>query len=86
MSRSRRSRRGRRARPRPAAPPATDSPAQAAAPELQAHAAASANPTPRRPPVRASYPHIGGELRRVLGVSVASFGLLVLLIVVDRMQ
>ncbi len=85
MSRSRRSRRSRRGQPRPTAAPATDSP-PAAATEREEHAAAAASPIPRRRPGRASYPHIGGELRRVLGVSLASFGLLLLLIVVDRMQ
>ncbi len=40
----------------------------------------------RRPSVITSYPHVGGEILRVAGVSLASFGLLLLLIAVDRLR
>lgn len=86
MSRSRRTRRGRRARPSPPAAPAAGSSAQSATGE---RAAFAAPPVAARPVVRSrrtTYPHIGGELMRVLTVSIASFGLLVLLIAVDRLR
>lgn len=86
MSRSRRTRRGRRAGPRAPAAPAAESAAESQAPERAAPAAApvTASPVPRAR--RTTYPHIGGELVRVLTVSIVSFGLLVLLIAVDRLR
>lgn len=44
----------------------------------------TASPVPRSR--RTTYPYIGGELIRVLMVSIASFGLLALLIAVDRLR
>ncbi len=85
MSRSRRTRRSRRGqparRPTPAAPPTTGTQLG-----LGATDSATTRPAPRRRSGAVSYPHVGGEIRRVVGVSLASFGLLALLIAVDRLR
>ena len=78
MSRSRRSRRSRRNQPSPRRPvPMT---------EAQLNPDDTSRLAARRRSVITSYPHIGGEILRVAGVSLASFGLLLLLIVVDRLR
>ncbi len=54
--------------------------------ERTALAAPPVTASPVRRSRRTTYPYIGGELIRVLTVSIASFGLLALLIAVDRLR
>ena len=85
MSRSRRTRRSRRGQPAPRTPRAA-APTPGAQLGLGATAEAARRPAPRRRAGLPSYPHVGGEVRRVAGVALASFGLLALLIAVDRLR
>jgi hypothetical protein len=86
MSRSRRTRRSRRGQPapRPARPAAPPTPGTQLG--LGATVDSGTRATSRRRAGSTTYPHVGGEVRRVAGVSLASFGLLALLIAVDRLR
>lgn len=86
MSRSRRTRRGRRARPQPPVAPTAGPPTPSAQPAMGTVARPLASTGQRRRMVGVTYPHVGGEIRRVLSVSLASFGLLLMLIAVDRLR
>jgi len=81
MSRSRRTRRTRGARPAPPAPLTGT-----LQPRLDTAGSAAQRPTPRRRAASAGTAYVGGEILRVAGVSVACFGLLALLVAVDRLR